>query len=145
MRILIAVDDSWSSGEGVKVFLDQVRSNGSQVRVIHVLQPIAVSAPPQMSPEFTPELQDLGIRAKNLLEDVGQTIRNAGFQVETILRKGDIRGMILQEAEEWPADLIVLGSHGYTGAQRLFLGSVAESVAKHARCSVEIVRLRRAH
>jgi nucleotide-binding universal stress UspA family protein len=48
--------------------------------------------------------------------------------------------VILDEAEKWDADLIVLGSHGYSGWQRFLLGSVSHAVATHALCSVEIVR-----
>jgi nucleotide-binding universal stress UspA family protein len=47
---------------------------------------------------------------------------------------------ILAEAERWGADLIVVGSHGYRGLTRLWLGSVSQAVASHAGCSVEIVR-----
>jgi nucleotide-binding universal stress UspA family protein len=43
-------------------------------------------------------------------------------------------------ADEWKADLIVLGSHGKHGIEKFLLGSVAESVARHAKCSVMIVR-----
>jgi nucleotide-binding universal stress UspA family protein len=53
---------------------------------------------------------------------------------------GDARQVILDEATDWGADLIVLGSHGYHGIDRLMLGSVSESVAMHARCSVEVIR-----
>ncbi len=48
--------------------------------------------------------------------------------------------IILDEAAEWGADLIVLGSHGHRGVERFLLGSVSESVALHAYCSVEVVR-----
>ena len=53
---------------------------------------------------------------------------------------GDIRDTIIDAAAEWRADLIVVGSHGQRGIQRFLLGSVAEFVARHAKCSVEIVR-----
>jgi len=49
-------------------------------------------------------------------------------------------GAILAAAEEWKVDLIVMGSHGRRGFDRLILGSVSESVALHAKCSVEVVR-----
>jgi nucleotide-binding universal stress UspA family protein len=48
--------------------------------------------------------------------------------------------MILEEAERWDADLIMLGSHGRHGIERLLIGSVSEAVALHAECSVEVVR-----
>ena len=49
--------------------------------------------------------------------------------------------IILQEAAEWPADLIVLGSHGNSGLTRFLLGSTSEAVATHAPCSVEVIRV----
>jgi nucleotide-binding universal stress UspA family protein len=48
----------------------------------------------------------------------------------------------LDEAEKWEADLIVVGSHGYQGFKRFLLGSVAQAIASHAHCSVEIARQR---
>ena len=48
--------------------------------------------------------------------------------------------MILEEAREWGADLIVVGSHGRRGLERFLLGSVADSIAIHAECSVEVIR-----
>jgi nucleotide-binding universal stress UspA family protein len=48
--------------------------------------------------------------------------------------------LILKEAQDWNADLIVLGSHGRHGADRFLLGSVSEAVATHAHCSVEVIR-----
>jgi len=48
--------------------------------------------------------------------------------------------LILQEAAEWPADWIVLGSHGSSGLSRFLIGSTSETVATHATCSVEVVR-----
>jgi len=50
--------------------------------------------------------------------------------------------LILQEAAEWAADLIVLGSHGSSGLSRFLIGSTSETVATHAACSVEVVRLK---
>jgi len=53
---------------------------------------------------------------------------------------GDPRAVILDEAKQWSADLIVVGSHGWRGLDRLMMGSVSESVAMHAQCSVEVIR-----
>ena len=58
---------------------------------------------------------------------------------------GPPRAVILDEAESWGADLIVIGSHGYGRLERLFLGSVSQSVVSHAKCSVEVVRCRQAN
>ena len=63
-----------------------------------------------------------------------------GLTVSPVLREGHPKDVILDEAERWGADLIVVGSHGYGTIKRLFLGSVSLAVATNASCSVEIVR-----
>jgi nucleotide-binding universal stress UspA family protein len=50
------------------------------------------------------------------------------------------KAVIINEAERWDADLIVVGSHGHRGIERFLLGSVSEGVALHANCSVEVIR-----
>ena len=65
------------------------------------------------------------------------------LKITTEVANGSAKDVILDEAERWGADLIVLGSHGYSGWRRFLLGSVSHAVATHARCSVEIVRHRK--
>jgi nucleotide-binding universal stress UspA family protein len=57
--------------------------------------------------------------------------------------QGSPRSVILDEAESWGADLVVVGSHGYGAWQRFLLGSVSQAVVSHAKCSVEVVRCKR--
>jgi nucleotide-binding universal stress UspA family protein len=64
-----------------------------------------------------------------------------GFRTSVSTPDADPWRAIIDTAHEWPADLIVMGSHGRRGVDRLLMGSVAASVVRHARCSVEIVRL----
>jgi nucleotide-binding universal stress UspA family protein len=61
--------------------------------------------------------------------------------VHALVEKGDPRAVIVDHAARWNADLIVLGSHGFKGLDRLLIGSVSEAVLRHAPCSVEIVRI----
>jgi nucleotide-binding universal stress UspA family protein len=75
-----------------------------------------------------------------LVERTANELRKAGFKADTAVEIGDARVVIVDAAAKWGADLIVVGSHGLRGILSLMLGSVAESVARHARCSVEIVR-----
>jgi nucleotide-binding universal stress UspA family protein len=142
MKILLAVDDSKFSEEAVRTVTAQIRPQNTEVRVLHVLQPITTSPPPQMSSGYAPELEAQGAQARELVERSANALRSAGFKVDTAVEKGDVRLKIVDSAAEWKADLIVLGSHGRSGIKRLLLGSVAEFVARHAYCSVEIVRLR---
>jgi nucleotide-binding universal stress UspA family protein len=77
--------------------------------------------------------------AAALLESTADQLRRAGFTTAASRCEGDPRQTIVDSAREWHADLIVMGSHGKKGFERM-LGSVSDSVARHAPCSVEIVR-----
>ena len=68
---------------------------------------------------------------------IGKTISLDGAMLP-----GPPRTVILDEAERWGADLIVVGSHGYRAWERFLLGSVSQAVVSHAKCSVEVVRCR---
>jgi nucleotide-binding universal stress UspA family protein len=93
-----------------------------------------------MARDFTPELADEVKESRLTVEEVAQELCCSGFNAKGTVEKGDAREIILANASEWPADLVVVGSHGRRNLKRLLLGSVAESVARHAPCSVEIVR-----
>jgi nucleotide-binding universal stress UspA family protein len=93
----------------------------------------------------------LGIRdaliqdAESYVQSIAGRLRVAGFNAASEVRStGDARLAILDAAAAWPADLIVLGSHGRSGLDRFLLGSVSEGVVRHATCSVQVVRRPRA-
>ncbi|HVJ09209.1 MAG TPA: universal stress protein [Acidisarcina sp.] len=140
MKILVAIDDSKSSEQIVPTMVSQFRVENAEVRVLHVLQPIAPLAPPEMAEGYAPELEDLKAPARKRVEQVAGELRSAGFKAESAVVVGDVRDTILASATDWHADLIVVGSHGQRGIQTFLLGSVAEFVARHAKCSVEIIR-----
>jgi len=139
MKILVGVDDSKFSQDVLRAVVTQFRTEHTAVRVLHVLQPSA-PAPPHMAPDYAPELDDQRKPAQELVERIANELLGAGFEVETAVEVGDIREKIIDRASDWGADLIVVGSHGRSGIRRFLLGSVAEFVARHANCSVEIVR-----
>jgi nucleotide-binding universal stress UspA family protein len=140
MKILLGVDDSKFSGDAVRAIVDQFRTENVEVRVLHVLQPITLLVPPEMAQGYVPELEAQKEPARELVERTADELRKAGFNVTTAVKIGDARVVLLDSAAQWGADLIVVGSHGKRGIQSFLLGSVAESVARHAKCSVEIVR-----
>ncbi len=140
MKIILAIDDSKFSEAATKRLAAQFQPQDNEVRVLHVVEPIVISEPPQMSAGYYPELGDRLPQARELVDRVGKTLSSAGFRVTTAVATGDARSIILENAAEWNADLIVLGSHGRKGLERFFLGSVSEAVARHASCSVLIVR-----
>jgi len=140
MKILLCVDESKHSEAAIAAVQSQFRPQSTEVRVLHVLQPLSIAPPPQMSAQYAPELEQEGKKARELVERAAKTLAAAGFQTDTAVELGDIRMRIIETAADWKADLIVVGSHGHSGIPRLLLGSRAEFVARNAPCSVEIVR-----
>jgi nucleotide-binding universal stress UspA family protein len=91
------------------------------------------------------ELRDEAMkRAQVAIAAAMDILATAGVRVSeslSVLLKSP-KEVILDEASQWGADLIVVGSHGRRGIDRFLMGSVAESVASHAGCSVEVARAR---
>lgn len=141
MKILVAVDDSKFSEAAVQGIAGYFNPRSTEVRVVHVLAPAILSAVPQMSRGYAPELEERARQAHALVDKHVHKLRADGYQVDSIVETGDVREAIIDAAARWQADLILLGSHGHKGMGRLLLGSVAESVVRHAACSVLVVRL----
>lgn len=140
MKILLAIDDSKHSEDAVKGVAHFFSPQGMEVRIVRVLPLIVYSAPPQMSRGYAPELEDLAKDARALVDKYAEQLRAAGFRVDSVVEHGDIRESIIDSAAGWHADVIMLGAGGHKGVGRLLLGSVAESVVRHAACSVLVVR-----
>jgi len=141
MKILLAVDDSKFSDAALQAVIAQIPPQGTEVLVLHVVEPITPVPPPQMSAGYAPELASWVKDGRELVEREAERLRAAGFKANGAVETGDVREKIIDAATERHADLIVMGSHGRRGVQRFLLGSVAEHVARHAPCSVEIVRI----
>ncbi|MBO0857394.1 MAG: universal stress protein [Chloracidobacterium sp.] len=79
-------------------------------------------------------------RRRSMRRPSGSSLeRPPGLRSSQEVKDGHPKDVILDEAEKWGADLIVLGSHGYNGWERFLLRSVSHAVASHTHCSVEIV------
>ena len=144
MKVLLAVDGSKYSEAATRALVSQMHADGLEVLVLQIVEPIYYSAPPQMArgyePEMAEKLREQTSQAELAVAHAAESLRAAGFNVKTRVAESEVRSGILDAAAEWQADMIVLGSHGRRGVQRFMLGSVAESVARHASCSVLIVR-----
>jgi nucleotide-binding universal stress UspA family protein len=149
MRILLAVDDSKCSRAATNTLIAQAKTEITEICVLHVFEAFPAGLARRMgsreSPDFVAARFEQRKRAKELLARAAEKLRSAGFKVTTSIEEGDARNVILDYAETWRADLIVVGSHGRDGLGRFLMGSVSDAVARHARRSVEIVRPRTAH
>ena len=145
MRILVAMDDSRFSQAAIETVIEQARPHDTDVRVLHVVEspPLLVAREmggydPALETAFESQKQN----AEALVLKAAELLRARGLKVAATLEVGDPKSKILDVAEEWRADLIVVGSHGRRGFERFLMGSVSDAVARHAKCSVQIVRIR---
>jgi nucleotide-binding universal stress UspA family protein len=147
-RILLAIDDSVFSRAATESVVAHIRPENTLVHVIHVLELNRLVPPPidfargnEYGPDVAAHVKSGRAAAEALVMAAGQQLQAAHFS--TVIREGDPRSGILDYADEWNSDWIIMGSHGRQGLDRFFIGSVSETVARHAHCSVQIVRLRR--
>lgn len=145
MNILVAIDDSTYSEAAVQAVLANHSPREAEVLVLHVLELVPYYVTQEMAPRHPAVLESLIAEARKAAQDLVagavEKFRAAGFRTRARNEEGDAKSVILDTAAQWPADLIVLGSHGRKGLERFLIGSVSEAVARHAPCSVEIVRL----
>jgi len=136
-KILVGSDFSDSSEKAVRWAVDLAKEREAQVLLLHVIQPPAY--PPMMGGLMDPSQYEAGLRqdADRRLKEIAA--KEKGVRLETRLLTGDPSVDICEVAQKEGVDLIVVGSHGRTGASRLLIGSVAERVVRHAPCAVLVV------
>ena len=148
MKILLATDGSDCSRAAVNSVAERPWPEGSEVKIVSAMEiPYAPTTETWVLPDsYYSELERVAreraeAAVKYAVERI-ETGKASGLEIITKIISGSAREVILDEAERWDADLIVLGSHGYSAWRRFLLGSVSHAVATHAHCSVEIVRLK---
>lgn len=143
-RILIAIDDTPYSEKALHYGHHLAKEMKAKVALVHVNElpvvPVYVGNPVMgESPTLLPELMAVQEEnSKNLFERATKNWEE-NIQLYTFTRLGNIRDEILDVAQEWKADLIILGTHGRTGLDHFLVGSVAESVARKSECPVLII------
>ena len=146
MKILLAVDGSECSEAAAHEVGRRPWPEHSEVKVLSVVEPfVTPMAEAWALPDDYWEEADKAARehAGAVVDKAISALSGKRPDVLTVtseIVRGYPRDSILSEAERWGADLIVLGSHGYSGMKKLWLGSVSQAVASHAKCSVEIAR-----
>lgn len=149
MRILLAIDGSPHSDAAVEEVRRQPWPKGTAVEILTVINataPLVIDPALAMAAAHVEQLAEQRRRAPQILgAAVAQlTAGNVDLDVTTRILEGNPKDVIVEEAREWSADQIVVGSHGYGRIRRMVLGSVAGAVVANAPCSVLVVRRRHA-
>jgi nucleotide-binding universal stress UspA family protein len=150
MKILLAIDGSSFSDAAVEEVVERPWPAGSEVKIISVVEPLATMMTETwvLPNNYWDAAEQAGTeQAQAALDQAMSRFKEAAtpsLKLIIEIHKGYAKQVILDEAEHWGANLIVVGSHGYSGFKRLLLGSVSQAVASHAKCSVEIVHSQKA-
>lgn len=140
-RLLVPVDFSDCSLRALDYALALAEQFGSKIILLHIVEPAVY---PENYLVASPALDETN---QNLLESARERLlalsqKRIGHRVpaETLARMGRAHSEIPDTAKALGADLIILGTHGYTGLKHVLLGSTAERVVRHAPCPVLTVR-----
>jgi nucleotide-binding universal stress UspA family protein len=135
MKILLATDGFEHSVAAARAVAKHPWPEGTEVKVMSTVNPLVYS------------IEEMGLfdgggtlRAHHAIGDAAQILKGAGVKTSGEVVAGKACKRIIDEAEKWGADLIVVGKQNRRGLRRLISGSVSERVASHAPCSVKIVR-----
>ena len=136
-KILLPIDvaEPEAAKKAIDVATSLAATYKASLRLVHVTSPIIVAAPMAVIPQSVYDALELAAKAE--LDRLAATID--GLAVSTIVRIGGIYPELLAEAEEWGADLIIVGAHKLSMATYL-LGSTASAIVRHANCTVMVVR-----
>jgi nucleotide-binding universal stress UspA family protein len=149
-RILLATDGSEEAALAAKTAVDIAQKTGSELHVVHArfMLPWTDYSATEISTSSTVDVEEIGKRVRRWLEEQVEWNEAEGGKVaQAHLRLGrpaeeisTIAEGIVAVAEEIGAGLIVIGSRGLGGIRRALMGSVSDSVVRHAHCPVLVVR-----
>ena len=142
-KILVPVDGGETSLRGLQHAILLANDLGASLRLIYVVHDYLVADGRHGLAKWSGLLNELRDQGRSILDEAAGIARGQGIEavtecVETPM--GSVGAAITQYAADWPADLIVLGTHGRRGIRRLVLGSDAEYVVRTAPVPVLLVR-----
>lgn len=148
MKILIATDGAKQSAAAIEMLKRFRLEPSDEIKIVTVVDmavPMAVDIYGGYMPNTAEIEQSARQNAEQILEDAANAIRKhyEGIQLNlsTEVLFGSPESRIVEAAREFKADLVVVGSHGYSTWERLLLGSVSDAVVHHVPCSVLVVRV----
>jgi len=141
MNVLIGIDDSRCSEVVLERITAMLWPKDTRFVVLSAVAPIFVGPGEAASTDAIGHLLEGQQRYHLEIANRGvERLKKAGLRAEARVVVQDPRAALLDASQATPVDLIIVGSHGRTGIQKLLLGSVASHVVTHAHCSVLVIR-----
>jgi nucleotide-binding universal stress UspA family protein len=146
MKILVAIDGSGCSEPVIDEIILRPWPKDTEVKLITAVE---YTAPPTsdtwaLDSNYLDKIDKVAVLQAEAVMDraIGRMEYrpNPNVKISREILRGSAKEVILDEAKQWNPDLVMVGSHGHHGLKRLWLGSVSQAIANHAKCSVEIVR-----
>lgn len=142
-KILLAIDGSSTSNAALAEAIRFASDQGARLRLLHVLDFAPINWETEGYVDVSALLDAIRRTGEQILDQATKQVENAGVAVESVLLESEgkrIPTVISETAENWPADLIVIGTHGRRGFSHLLLGSVAEGVLRTATVPILLIR-----
>jgi nucleotide-binding universal stress UspA family protein len=142
-NILVPTDGSDTATRGVQEAIQLAQALSGRIRLLHVVNTAPRIAPgpiPVVIDDLVTQWRSAG---ESILHEAMTAVRSAGVEVDDRLIEslGDRTGeVVLDEARDWPANLIVCGTHGRRGLKRIVMGSDAEYIVRHSIVPVLLIR-----
>lgn len=147
MNILLALDDSPCANAALCAVINQFRPRDTTVRVLHVIEwprrlppSLMFVEGPYAADRVVAAHEEIRRRGRELVARAIGRLEHGRFTASSYVLEGTPQDEILAMAAAWPADAVVMGSHGRRGLDRILLGSVSDAVVRQAACSVQVVR-----
>ena len=147
MKVLFATDGGKQCETAIGTLQRLAFDEGDEIKLISVVDmalPMAIDIYGGFLPDTSEFEKTARENAAKILAETSEKLKaltdDKKITLSTDVLFGSPDSRIVETAEEWLADLIVVGSHGYSRWERLLLGSVSDSVVHHAPCSVLVVR-----
>jgi nucleotide-binding universal stress UspA family protein len=142
-HIMVAVDGSQTSNLALEEAIRLAGEQHASLKLIHVVDQTLINWDEGGWLDYSAMQEALSKAGQKIIDDAAQRVRAAGLETETAVVESVARRLadvIAEEAGRWPADLIVMGTHGRRGFDRLLLGSVAEGVVRTAPAPVLLIK-----
>ncbi len=142
-RILVPVDGSHTSTLGLQQAVKMAREQDARLRVISIVDDLAIAQNFDANFDTGFLFEELKAAGRRAITNATALLQRHKIKAETALFETTgkrIADVIVRDAAKWKADVIVMGTHGRRGINRLMLGSDAETVLRHAPCPVLMVR-----
>ncbi len=138
-RVVVPLDGSELAEAALPVARQMAKTLKLSLHLVRVVVPPAAMFGGEYVPGAPAVLEELEVEAGQYLEKTTEVLKSAGFTVTAVVRTGTPAEVVLAEACE-PGDLVVMSTHGRSGVDRWFLGSVADAIVRHGDIPVLVVR-----